>query len=81
MKTLFDAFRMPINDSELPSGAKPMEGESPFFCLLEDDNLITKISVATDRLLEDIGDDSQVRLIIRITTKVIVGTWGNIGLG
>jgi hypothetical protein len=35
----------------LPKHAKPESGEDPFFCLLEDDNLITEIKVTTDRLL------------------------------
>jgi hypothetical protein len=32
----------------------PDAGETPFYCLLEDDRLISKITVETDRLLEDL---------------------------
>jgi hypothetical protein len=50
IKTLLDALKIP-NDKELPSGAKPSGTENPFFCLLEDDSLITHIRIITDRLL------------------------------
>jgi hypothetical protein len=49
IKTLFDALRMPHTTDEL-GGQKPEDGD-PFFCLLEDDGLITKITVATQRRL------------------------------
>ena len=49
-KTLFDALRMPKNLGETGKVA-PQADESPFFCLLEDDRLITEVRVTTDRLL------------------------------
>jgi hypothetical protein len=36
LKTLFDALRMPQNDTELGPYASPGEGEEPFYCLLEE---------------------------------------------
>jgi hypothetical protein len=50
IKTLFDALRMPALDAlhEFPSDAEPVYGETPFLCLLEDDRLITKFSVASE---------------------------------
>ena len=50
IKVLFDALRMPKGYQEL-EGFQPATDESPFFCLLEDDRLITEVKVTTDRLL------------------------------
>ena len=49
MKVLFDALRMPQNSSEVCG--PPERDETPLFCLLEDDRLITEVKVSTDRLL------------------------------
>jgi predicted ATP-grasp superfamily ATP-dependent carboligase len=49
-------------------------------CLLENDNLITSISVSTDRLLEQVVDESEVILVIRVLTKVTLSTPVNISL-
>jgi hypothetical protein len=38
------------NVSEL-GGASATPDEDPFFCLLEDDSLITEVNITTDRLL------------------------------
>jgi hypothetical protein len=50
IKTIFDALRMPKNLDEA-GGLGPQAGENPFFCLLEDDKLISEIKVSTDNLL------------------------------
>lgn len=80
LKTLFDALRMPTNTNELPNGDAPRDGEKPFFCLLEDDKLITKISVETDTLLEPIENPVFVKLFLNVKTKGTQLTFGNIGL-
>jgi hypothetical protein len=36
---------------EEAGGIGPQEDESPFFCLLQDDKLISEVSVTTDQLL------------------------------
>ena len=69
LKTLFDALRMPKKESELPKDAVVAPDEDPFFCLLEDDNLITGVSVKTDRLLFSSENDSQVHLDILVETR------------
>ncbi len=72
IKTLFDALRIPGNCSEVPSG--PVDGENPFFCLLENDSMITELSVSTDRLLiPAISGEHQneVLLIIKVKTKIV----------
>jgi hypothetical protein len=50
LKTLFDALRIPKNKDET-GGASPQIGEDPFYCLLEDDGLISEVRVTTDQLL------------------------------
>lgn len=80
LKTLFDALRMPRDIAELPPNDSPAPDETPFFCLLDDDALITAFSVATDRLLES-AKPSEVLLIIRVRTVAIRQTSNNVGLG
>lgn len=77
IKTLFDALRMPKGPQELGDGTPrgkrgPEDEETPFYVLLEDDNLITHLSVTSDRLLEPVPDvptDQAVRLFIDVTVR------------
>ena len=80
LKTLFDALRMPKIESEIPNGDVPGVNENPFFCLLEDDNLITSVAVETDRLLKAVPTESHVQMIINVETKQIYKTWDNLDL-
>ncbi|MBI5041684.1 MAG: hypothetical protein HZB57_10955 [Gammaproteobacteria bacterium] len=80
LKTLFDALKIPSEPTAIPSGDLPREGEDPFYCLLEDDNLITKIQVETDRLLDDFKSPSEVVLLIHVLTKATRTSWANMGL-
>ncbi len=81
LKTLFDAFRIPKESKEIPRGDTPGVSENPFYCLLEDDNLITKVAVRTDRLLKPCDDSSFVNLLIAVRTKITRMCWDNIDLG
>jgi hypothetical protein len=54
MKVLLDALRIPIECQEV-CGEKPTADEDPFFCLLQDDRLITELRIVTDRLLTPSG--------------------------
>jgi hypothetical protein len=73
IKTLFDALQIPTAvDDE-----KPDSDEDPFYCLLENDALITEVSVTADRLLlpekpENVTAHSQddVLLIISVETQI-----------
>lgn len=72
LKTLFDALRLPTDLSEA-GGIGPQEDENPFFCLLEDDKLISEVHVTTDELLV-LPKDRDVKandafLVIHIKTK------------
>lgn len=80
IKTLLDSLRVPKDNSEVPQGDSPTQDECPFYCLLEDDNLITKLSVSTDRLLKPDSNFSEVSLIVRVKTKVLIVTCDNIDL-
>jgi hypothetical protein len=70
LKTLFDALRMPADQNEL-AGATPTREETPFYCLLEDDRLISRVSIQTDLLLESLRTDADIdendcRLLISV---------------
>ena len=79
LKILFDALKIPHESNALPPGDNPQDEEKPFFVLLEDDSLITKVSINTYQLLEQ-RSWSNVVLIVRVTTKVTITTWDTIGL-
>ena len=81
LKTLFDALKVPTEPTAIPKDDKPNEDEEPFFCLLEDDNLITKVSVSTDRLLDEVNNSSEVVLLIHVQTKSTRSTYANSGIG
>ncbi len=69
IKVLFDGLKMPTVKSEL-AGDSPEEHEKPFFCLLEDDSLITRVTITTDRLLlpmESTEKVNDVYLVIKVT--------------
>jgi len=71
LKTLLDALRIPEAGEDYAK-RKPAEDERPFFVLLEDDRLITRVSVETDRLLEPINgkfDAHDARLIITVRLR------------
>lgn len=80
LKTLFDALRRPVAPSELPTSWSPDEDERPLHCLLDDDKLITRVNVETDRLLIPLVDPKEVAVTIRVTVKGFTATWGNLGL-
>ncbi len=79
LKTLFDALRMPLEASEVPAGC----GRDDVFCLLEDDSLISHVSVTADRLLEppEPGhENADVDLRIRVEVRSTEPIWGNLGI-
>jgi hypothetical protein len=81
LKTLFDALKLPSEPNSIPKDDCPREGEHLFFCLLEDDNLITKVNVETDRLLEPVASQSEVVLLVHVTTKVTRTSYENLSFG
>jgi hypothetical protein len=79
LKTLFDGLRRPLNTGEIPNGDQPRPEEIPFYCVLSDDALITRVDVQTDQLLQPTQPD-EVVLIIHVIVRSRQTTWDNIGL-
>lgn len=81
IKVLFDALRMPLKPEELPATAEPTSHETPFFCLLENDSLITGFRLESERLLypppSPDASGSEVQLTIRAQIKAVRLTWAN----
>ena len=78
LKVLFDGLRMPT-EQELKN-LPPQEGEHPFFCLLEDDALITDVRITTDRLLLPMMEDERihdVHLVLHAKTKIVDDRFAN----
>ena len=71
LKTLFDALKMPREQKKVGDFSEPEAGEDPFFCLLEDDALITRATVETDTLLAPVTNESKddARVIVTVTTQ------------
>lgn len=72
IKVLFDALRIPQTCDEV-DGQSAADDEKPFFCLLEDDSLITRVNITTDQLLLPLQDrehQNDVYLVVHV--KVIV---------
>ena len=80
LKKLFDGLRMPQDINEL-GHARPDAENERVYCLLDDDALITKLSVATYQMLEPHSDErsTDVDLLLHITvlsTKAVVANLG-----
>jgi hypothetical protein len=74
VKTLLDALRIPNDETELPRNCSPDDTEDPFFCLLENDSLVTELKITTDRLLRPLNNDaneneSNVTLVMHIAVR------------
>jgi hypothetical protein len=83
LKTLFDALKKPDELSQVGKYQVPGEDEDPFFCLLQDDKLISHVSVQTDTLLEPtspgLGSNpskNDARIVINIKTSPYAVTLG-----
>jgi hypothetical protein len=77
LKTLFDALRKADGPDELGASTAhgklaPEADEDPFYVVMQDDKLITHLSVTTDTLLEPVPNvlcEQAVRLVIDITIR------------
>jgi hypothetical protein len=72
LKTLFDALRMPKAGSEIGQ-CEFTEDEQPMYVLLQEDSLITTVTVETDELLDPPpiagSDDGFVRMLITVDIR------------
>ncbi len=66
VKTLLDALRVPQNENELPTNINPEP--NPFYCLLMDDRLISKVSIEKRRIWFP-SRGNKVKLVIDVKIK------------
>jgi len=62
---------------EIHEDEKPSDDETPFFTLLDDDKVVSKLSVETDMLYSPTGAAKEVdsRLVIKVKAKPYVYGW------
>jgi hypothetical protein len=80
LKTLLDALRMPNRAKAQQAQIETRPDDDPIHCLLQDDALVTKVSVETDRLLRHADDQFDLVAIIQVRVIVTTATMANIGL-
>jgi hypothetical protein len=83
VKTLLDALKMPRSEQDLGGYLTPQADEDPFFVLLEDDGMVTRLAVETDTLLQPTSDKAgqqDARLVISATLTPYQAIWGNAGV-
>ena len=71
VKILVDSLKMPQDAGELPAQTVACEEEKPFFILMQDDGLVSKITSVTDELLQPVLgkntiDRSDTRVLIEV---------------
>ena len=81
IKTLLDALRVPREPTATPKDDEPKDGETPFFCLLGDDRLVTHLSITTDSLLDGGTNNSEVVMFLAITARPTRLTYENLSFG
>jgi hypothetical protein len=79
LKTLLDALRMPSKLEAQQAHIDTRPDDDPIHCLLQDDSLVTKVSVETDRLLRPADDRFDLVAIIQVRVLVTTATMANIG--
>jgi hypothetical protein len=76
LKTLFDALKVP-GLSDMRAGSPEA---NPFYCVMEEDAMITAVNIKTDRLLtKPSGDVTEVHLVIEVAVRVLHFSMDNIG--
>lgn len=68
LKTLLDGLRIPRGANEGRQERPEVPDPDPFFCLLEDDSLVTKVTVESEQLLRPAQPD-EVLAIISVHVK------------
>lgn len=84
IKTLIDALTLPQQQNQLTGNETPREEETPFYCLLEDDVLVSRLNVETDRLLVPprgtrSEHNQEVQAVVTATVRPYVATLFNLG--
>lgn len=76
LKTLLDALQIP-KENQLPKGAMPQVDEAIFYCLLEDDNLVTSLDISTCKLYDEVRSNSEVVLVVGVEADFTHGHFTN----
>ncbi len=73
IKTVLDSLRVPDADVE----EKYPQSQNPTYCLLENDTLVSDLSVSTNRLLFPKDEHPhEAHLILEVVVRVLkVGSW------
>lgn len=79
LKTLLDGLRVPHGSLEGQPLSPEQQDPQPFYCLLEDDSLVTKVSVESEQLLRPANPD-EVVAIIGVHVKKTVLSHANMSL-
>lgn len=80
LKTLLDGLRIPRGANEGRQAPGTADGEpNPFFCVLEDDSLVTKVTVESEQLLRT-TDPDVVLAIITVHVKKTRLTFENMSI-
>ncbi len=78
LKTLLDALSMPRHENQISKAWQPSAEEIPFYCLLEDDGLVTRVNIDSRRWLNPSArSDSEVVLLIHVRTTTHRKTYEN----
>lgn len=72
VKTLADSLKMPQTTDELPKAIQPSQDETPFFVLMQDDGLLSKITSVSDELLQPVDGKEQID---RSDTRVLIDVY------
>jgi hypothetical protein len=78
IKTLIDALRRPRSAVELVGNETPLNGEDPFYCLMEDDKQVTHLEVETDLLLDPLTDSDADHRRVNLVITVDLRPYNNI---
>lgn len=79
-KTLLDGLRTP-QKQQIPKGWEPKdESDDSLFVLLQDDTLVTKLSVSPEPWLEAPQNEDDVLAVVSVTVRARIGTIYNLGL-
>ncbi|HOA94424.1 MAG TPA: hypothetical protein PKJ79_11745, partial [Quisquiliibacterium sp.] len=72
LKTLLDGLRMPRGANEGRQTLLDTPDPVPFFCLLEDDSLVTKVTVESEQLLRPAPPDAVIAVISVHVKKTVL---------
>jgi hypothetical protein len=81
LKTLLDALRVPSLAEVQTLGATTAIDDDPLYCLFQDDSLITRLNIETDRLLRPTQNDHELVSLIKVLVRPSRLTVGNSSFG